>query len=167
MVTDPELLELVEMEVRELLTFYKFDGDTVPIVRGSALCAVSNEKPELGRDAIRKLMDTVDASIPVPKRDLDRPFLMPVEDVFSISGRGTVVTGRVETGVVKASKRFIGGRLQNHNCGQLPTLPSHSWSFYYALPSRFAFRSVTRLSSADLRSALLALLSLRRLHALA
>ncbi len=81
MVTDPELLELVEMEVRELLTFYKFDGDNIPIIRGSALLAVANEKPELGRDAIRKLMDTVDTAIPVPKRDLDKPFLMPVEDV--------------------------------------------------------------------------------------
>ena len=101
MVADPELLELVEMELRELLTFYKFDGDSIPIVRGSALCAVSNEQPELGRDAIRKLMDTVDAHIPVPKRDLDKSFLMPVEDVFSIAGRGTVVTGRVETGIVK------------------------------------------------------------------
>ena len=101
MVSDPELLELVEMEVRELLTFYQFKGDEIPIVRGSALCAVNNEKPELGRDSILALMDTVDASIPVPKRELDKPFLMPVEDVFSIAGRGTVVTGRIETGVLK------------------------------------------------------------------
>jgi len=101
MVADPELLELVEMEVRELLTFYNFKGDDIPIVRGSALAAVEGKTPELGRDAILKLMDTVDASIPVPKRDLDKPFLMPVEDVFSIAGRGTVVTGRIETGVVK------------------------------------------------------------------
>ena len=101
MVADPELLELVEMEVRELLSFYKYDGDAVPIVRGSALAAVNNTTPELGRAAIQKLMDTVDASVPTPKRELDKPFLMPVEDVFSIEGRGTVVTGRIETGTVK------------------------------------------------------------------
>ncbi len=101
MVADKELLELVEMEVRELLSFYQFKGDEIPIVRGSALCAVQGEKPDIGRDAIRKLMDTVDTSIPIPKRDLDNPFLMPIEDTFLIPGRGTVVTGRVESGVVK------------------------------------------------------------------
>jgi elongation factor Tu len=101
MVPDAELLELVEMEVRELLSFDQFPGDTISIVRGSALCAVQGEKPELGKDAILKLMATVDATIPVPKRELERPFLMPVEDVFSIAGRGTVATGRIETGVIK------------------------------------------------------------------
>ena len=101
MVADPELLELVEMEVRELLSFYKFDGDAIPIIRGSALAAVNNTTPELGRGAIGKLMDTLDSAVPTPKRELDKPFLMPVEDVFSIDGRGTVVTGRIETGTVK------------------------------------------------------------------
>ncbi len=101
MVADPELLELVEMEVRELLSFYSFKGDEIPIVRGSALAAVEGKTPELGKNAILKLMDTVDSYIPVPKRDLDKAFLMPIEDVFSIAGRGTVVTGRIETGIVK------------------------------------------------------------------
>jgi elongation factor Tu len=100
MVDDPELLDLVEMEVRELLSSYKFPGDDIPIIRGSALCALEDKQPELGHDAILKLMAAVDASIPQPKRDRDRPFLMPIEDVFSISGRGTVVTGRVERGIV-------------------------------------------------------------------
>ena len=104
MVQDAELLELVEMEVRDLLTFYQFDGEKIPIVRGSALMAMTGEKPELGRDAILKLMATVDASIPVPKRELDKPFLMPVEDVFSIAGRGTVVTGRIESGTIKVGE---------------------------------------------------------------
>jgi elongation factor Tu len=88
-------------QVRELLTFYKFNGDEIPIVRGSALAAVQGDKPAIGKEAILKLMDTVDSSIPVPKRELDKPFLMPIEDVFSIAGRGTVVTGRVESGIVK------------------------------------------------------------------
>jgi elongation factor Tu len=101
MVADKELLELVEMEVRELLSFYQFPGDTIPIVRGSALAAVNGDKPEIGKKAILELMAAVDAHIPVPKRDLDKPFLMPIEDVFSIAGRGTVVTGRVESGIVK------------------------------------------------------------------
>src|SRR5579863_1404486 len=101
MVDDPELLDLVEMEVRELLSSYKIPGDDIPIIRGSALCALEDKQPELGHDAILKLMAAVDASIPQPKRDRDRPFLMPIEDVFSISGRGTVVTGRVERGIVK------------------------------------------------------------------
>jgi elongation factor Tu len=104
MVQDKELLELVEMEVRDLLTFYQFPGDTIPIVRGSALAAVNGDKPELGKQAILKLMDAVDKSIPLPKRELDKPFLMPVEDVFSIAGRGTVVTGRVESGTVKVGE---------------------------------------------------------------
>lgn len=101
MVDDPELLELVEMEVRELLNFYQFDGDNIPITRGSALCALENRDPKLGHDAIVQLMKTVDEHIPIPPRALDKPFLMPVEDVFSISGRGTVVTGRIEQGVIK------------------------------------------------------------------
>ncbi|MBR1544968.1 MAG: elongation factor Tu [Alphaproteobacteria bacterium] len=101
MVDDPEMLELVEMEVRDLLTKYGFPGDTTPIIRGSSLCALEDKNPELGENAIRALMKAVDEFIPTPERPLDKPFLMPIEDVFSISGRGTVVTGRVETGVVK------------------------------------------------------------------
>jgi elongation factor Tu len=101
MVDDPELLELVELEVRELLSKYQFPGDEIPIVRGSALMALEEKNPELGEQAILKLMDAVDSYIPQPERPKDRPFLMPIEDVFSISGRGTVVTGRVERGVVK------------------------------------------------------------------
>merc|ERR1712071_411995 len=100
MVDDEELLELVEMEVRELLDFYDFDGDATPIVRGSALAAAEGRDPELGADAILELMNQVDITIPEPIRDLDKDFLMPIEDVFSISGRGTVVTGRVEQGKV-------------------------------------------------------------------
>ncbi len=100
MVDDPELLELVEMEVRELLSSYQFPGDDIPIVKGSALCALEDRNPEIGHDAILKLMDEVDAYIPQPDRPKDQPFLMPIEDVFSISGRGTVVTGRVERGVI-------------------------------------------------------------------
>lgn len=96
-----ELIELVEMELRELLNFYQFPGDDIPIIRGSALCALEGREPELGEQAILKLMEAVDQSIPVPTRALDKPLLMPVEDVFSIQGRGTVVTGRVEQGTVK------------------------------------------------------------------
>jgi elongation factor Tu len=98
---DPDLVELVEMEVRELLSSYQFPGDDIPIIRGSALCALEDTQPEIGEQAILKLMEAVDSYIPQPARALDRPFLMPVEDVFSISGRGTVVTGRVERGIVK------------------------------------------------------------------
>jgi elongation factor Tu len=104
MVDDPELLDLVEMEVRELLSSYQFPGDDIPIIRGSALCALEGKNPEIGHDAILKLMQTVDAYIPQPERPKDQPFLMPVEDVFSISGRGTVVTGRIERGVVKVGE---------------------------------------------------------------
>ncbi len=104
MVDDPELIELVEMELRELLTSYKFDGDKIPIIRGSALCALEDKKPELGRNAILALMKAVDESIPQPERPIDKPFLMPIEDVFSISGRGTVVTGRIERGIVKVGE---------------------------------------------------------------
>lgn len=100
-VDDPELLELVEVEIRDLLNKYEFPGDEIPIVKGSALKALEGDKGELGNEAILKLMEAVDAYIPQPPRPLDKTFLMPVEDVFSISGRGTVVTGRVERGKVK------------------------------------------------------------------
>jgi elongation factor Tu len=100
-VDDPELLELVELEIREELSKRDFDGDNIPIVTGSALAALEDKNPEIGHDAILKLMAAVDEWIPTPERPLDKPFLMPIEDVFSISGRGTVVTGRVETGIVK------------------------------------------------------------------
>ena len=104
MVDDPELLELVEMEVRELLSSYQFPGDDIPIVPGSALAAVEGRDPEIGEQAVLKLMEAVDSYIPQPARPVDQPFLMPVEDVFSISGRGTVVTGRIEKGVVKVGE---------------------------------------------------------------
>jgi len=104
MVDDPELLDLVEMEVRELLSSYQFPGDDIPIVRGSALMALENKEPKLGHDAILELMTKVDEYIPQPERPIDQPFLMPIEDVFSISGRGTVVTGRVERGIVKVGE---------------------------------------------------------------
>ena len=103
-VDDEELLELVEMEIRELLSSYEFPGDDIPIVKGSALAAVENRDPAIGRDAIRELMAQVDEYIPTPDRPKDLPFLMPIEDVFSISGRGTVVTGRVERGIVKVGE---------------------------------------------------------------
>nr|WP_137678020.1 elongation factor Tu [Parerythrobacter lutipelagi] len=99
-VDDEELLELVELEVRELLSDYDFDGDNIPIVKGSALAALEGRDPEIGENSIKELMDAVDSYIPQPERPIDRDFLMPIEDVFSISGRGTVVTGRIETGVV-------------------------------------------------------------------
>jgi elongation factor Tu len=101
MVDDPELLELVEMEIRELLSKYDFPGDTIPIVRGSALAALEGRDPEIGENSLRQLMKAIDEHIPQPERPKDRPFLMPVEDVFSISGRGTVCTGRIEQGIVK------------------------------------------------------------------
>ena len=101
MVDDEELLELVEMEVRELLSSYEFPGDTIPIIKGSAKLALEGDKGELGEQSILKLADTLDSYIPTPQRALDQPFLMPIEDVFTISGRGTVVTGRVERGVVR------------------------------------------------------------------
>ena len=102
-VDDPELLDLVEMEVRELLSKYEFDGDNIPIVKGSALAAIENSNEETGKKAILELMAKVDEHIPQPARPLDQDFLMPIEDVFSISGRGTVVTGRVEKGVVNVN----------------------------------------------------------------
>jgi elongation factor Tu len=103
-VDDPELLELVELEIREELSKREFDGDNIPIISGSALAALEDKNPEIGRESILKLMKAVDDWIPQPERPLDKPFLMPIEDVFSISGRGTVVTGRVETGVVKVGE---------------------------------------------------------------
>ncbi len=106
MVDDPELLELVELEVRELLKSYQFPGDDLPVVKGSALCALEDKQPEIGEQAVLKLMAEVDRYIPQPMRDKDKPFLMPIEDVFSISGRGTVVTGRVERGVVKVGEEI-------------------------------------------------------------
>jgi elongation factor Tu len=105
-VDDPELLELVELEVRELLSAYEFPGDDIPIVPGSALAALEDSNKEIGEDAIRKLMAAVDEYIPTPERPIDQPFLMPIEDVFSISGRGTVVTGRVERGIVKVGEEL-------------------------------------------------------------
>src|SRR5437764_1356021 len=100
-VDDPELLELVELEIREELSKRDFDGDNIPIITGSALAALEDKNPEIGKESMLKLMAAVDEWIPQPERPLDKPFLMPIEDVFSISGRGTVVTGRVETGIVK------------------------------------------------------------------
>ncbi len=106
MVDDVELLDLVELEIRELLSKYEYPGDDIPIIRGSALCALEDKKPEIGRAAILKLMEAVDAYIPQPERPKDQTFLMPIEDVFSISGRGTVVTGRVERGIVKVGEEI-------------------------------------------------------------
>jgi elongation factor Tu len=103
-VDDEELIELVELEIRELLSSYDFPGDDIPIVKGSALAALEDKTPEIGENSILELMKAVDDYIPQPERPLDRPFLMPIEDVFSISGRGTVVTGRVETGIVKVGE---------------------------------------------------------------
>jgi len=104
MVDDEELLELVELEVRELLSSYNFPGDDIPVIRGSALAVLEDSNPALGEEAVLKLMAAVDSYIPQPERPKDRPFLMPIEDVFSISGRGTVVTGRVEQGIVKVGE---------------------------------------------------------------
>jgi len=105
-VDDEELLELVEMEIRELLSSYDFPGDDIPIVRGSALAALEDSNETIGREAIKSLMDAVDAYIPQPERPKDQPFLMPIEDVFSISGRGTVVTGRIERGIVNVGEEI-------------------------------------------------------------
>ena len=106
MVDDAELLELVELEIRELLSSYDFPGDDIPIIKGSALKALNGDKDELGEDSVNALMEAVDSYIPEPERAIDRPFLMPVEDVFSISGRGTVATGRVERGIVKVGEEI-------------------------------------------------------------
>jgi elongation factor Tu len=104
LVDDEEILELVEMEIRELLSKYDFDGDNIPVIRGSATAALSGSDAKLGQDAVLELMKAVDDYLPQPERPLDKPFMMPIEDVFSISGRGTVVTGRVETGIVKVGE---------------------------------------------------------------
>ena len=106
MVDDAELLELVEMEVRELLSKYDFPGDDIPIVKGSALKALEGDKGPLGEEAILKLAEALDSYIPTPERAIDKPFLLPIEDVFSISGRGTVVTGRVERGIIKVGEEI-------------------------------------------------------------
>lgn len=103
---DPELLELVEMEIRELLSSYDFPGDDIPIVKGSALKAIEGDTSDIGEGSIKALMEAVDKYIPEPKRPIDKPFLMPIEDVFSISGRGTVVTGRIERGIVKINEEI-------------------------------------------------------------
>jgi elongation factor Tu len=100
-VDDPELLDLVEMEIRELLSSYQFPGDEIPVIRGSALAVLEDGDPAIGKESVLKLMEAVDDYIPQPDRPKDKPFLMPIEDVFSISGRGTVVTGRVERGIIK------------------------------------------------------------------
>ena len=105
-IADPELADLVEMEIRELLSKYQYPGDDIPIIKGSALAAVEGKNPELGEKSIVALMEAVDSYIPTPARDIDKPFLMPVEDVFSISGRGTVVTGRIERGIVKVGEEI-------------------------------------------------------------
>jgi elongation factor Tu len=105
-VDDQELLDLVEMEIRELLSKYQYPGDDIPVVKGSALAAVEGRDPEIGEKAIVELMNKVDEYIPTPARDIDKPFLMPVEDVFSISGRGTVVTGRIERGIIKVGEEI-------------------------------------------------------------
>ena len=104
MVDDPELLDLVELEVRELLSSYNFPGDKIPMIRGSALCALEDKDPKLGHDSILELMKAVDEYIPQPERPIDLPFMMAIEDVFSISGRGTVVTGRIDRGVIKVGE---------------------------------------------------------------
>ena len=103
-VDDKDMIELVEEEIRELLTSYKYPGDKTPIIKGSALAAVEGRDDEIGKNSIIELMKTVDEFIPQPTRDVDKPFLMPVEDVFSISGRGTVATGRIESGVIKTGE---------------------------------------------------------------
>jgi elongation factor Tu len=105
-VEDKELIDLVELEVRELLTQYKFPGNDIPIIRGSATKAIAGDQSEIGEPAVKKLFEALDSYIPVPERPVDKPFLMPIEDVFSISGRGTVVTGRVERGIVKVAEEI-------------------------------------------------------------
>jgi elongation factor Tu len=117
-VDDDELLELVEMEVRELLSSYEFPGDDIPIVSGSALAALEDRNPEIGKDKIAELMKSVDEAIPTPDRPVDQPFLMPIEDVFSISGRGTVVTGRIERGVLNVGALLRGVEREGVERGQ-------------------------------------------------
>ncbi|XP_027912282.1 elongation factor Tu, mitochondrial-like [Vigna unguiculata] len=151
-VDDPELLELVEMELRELLSFYKFPGDEIPIIRGSALSALQGTNDEIGRQAILKLMDVVDAYIPDPVRQLDKPFLMPIEDVFSIQGRGTVATGRVEQGVIKVGEEVeVLGLMQEPCFLMLDVL----LNFFFELLIKFenwSFRLSLALASSSSRS---------------
>jgi len=126
MVDDPEILELVELEIRELLSKYEFPGDDIPVIKGSALAALEGTNDEIGKKAILELMAAVDAYIPQPERPLDKNFLMPIEDVFSISGRGTVVTGRVETGIVKVGEEveIVGIRdTQKNHCHRRGNVP--------------------------------------------
>ena len=129
MVDDKELLELVELEVRELLSKYQFPGDDIPVIIGSALKATEGDAGDMGEGAILKLMDAVDSYIPEPTRVIDKPFIMPVEDVFTISGRGTVVTGRVERGIVKVGEEveIVGVQGYSKNCsyrgGNVPQTP--------------------------------------------
>jgi elongation factor Tu len=125
MVDDPELLELVELEVRELLSKYNFPGDKIPVIKGSALMALEDKDPKLGKEAIFELMKAVDENIPQPERPKDQPFLMPVEDVFSISGRGTVCTGRIERGVIKVGEEveIVGIKPEEVERGQVLCKP--------------------------------------------
>ncbi|XP_027912259.1 elongation factor Tu, mitochondrial-like [Vigna unguiculata] len=151
-VDDPELLELVEMELRELVSFYKFPGDEIPIIRGSALSALQGTNDEIGRQAILKLMDVVDAYIPDPVRQLDKPFLMPIEDVFSIQGRGTVATSRVEQGVIKVGEEVeVLGLMQEPYFLMLDVL----LNFFFKLLIKFenwSFRLSLALASSSSRS---------------
>ena len=135
MVEDKEMLELVEMEMRELLATYGFDGDETPIIMGSALCAIEDREPELGVQAIDKLLDAIDESIPTPQRELEKPYLMPVEDVFSISGRGTVVTGRVERGILKKGAEI---ELVGYNAQPIKTTITSLEAFKKELDSAIA-----------------------------
>ena len=117
MVDDPDMLDLVEMEIKETLEKYEFPADEIPIIRGSALCALEGKNDEVGKNKIFELMDAIDRYIPQPERPKDKPFLMPIEDVFSISGRGTVVTGRVERGVIKVGDEVeIVGKSNSEDC---------------------------------------------------
>ncbi|CAI4051834.1 translation elongation factor Tu SKDI_15G3330 [Saccharomyces kudriavzevii IFO 1802] len=134
-IDDPEMLELVEMEMRELLNEYGFDGDNAPIIMGSALCALEGRQPEIGEQAIMKLLDAVDEYIPTPERDFNKPFLMPVEDIFSISGRGTVVTGRVERGNLKKGEEL---EIVGHNAIPLKTIVTGIEMFRKELDSAMA-----------------------------
>jgi elongation factor Tu len=135
MVDDEELIELVEMEIRELLSFYEFPGDDIHIIKGSALAAATGGDDAIGKDAIMALMAAVEESIPTPVRETDKPFLMPVEDVFSIAGRGTVATGRIETGRLKTGDNISIIGLQadaNTTCtGNLRCTPPTSIALYH------------------------------------
>lgn len=134
-VEDKEMLELVEMEMRELLSTYGFDGDNTPVIMGSALCALEGRKDEIGVDSINKLLDAVDTYIPTPSRDMEKPFLMPVEDVFSIAGRGTVCTGRVERGSLKKGSEV---EIVGHNPTPIKTIVTSVETFKKELDSAVA-----------------------------